>query len=145
VGILFRAAKPDDLAEIARLAGELGYPTQPSELAPRLDRALAARDGACIVAEASPGRLVGWVEAGVHRSLLCDPEEVIHGLVVDASERGTGIGAELMRLVEDWGRERGLTCVRLHSRDSRHVGHGFYEHLGYAREKTQILFHRRLE
>ncbi|WNI25268.1 GNAT family N-acetyltransferase [Streptomyces sp. ITFR-16] len=50
-------------------------------------------------------------------------------LAVTKEARGLGVGAALVRAVEDAARERGLTAVDLHAQTH---ALGFYERLGYA-------------
>jgi predicted GNAT family N-acyltransferase len=49
-------------------------------------------------------------------------------LAVTSAARGLGVGAALVRAIEDAARERGLTAVDLHAQ-TRALG--FYERLGY--------------
>ncbi|MFG2331174.1 GNAT family N-acetyltransferase [Streptomyces sp. NPDC048604] len=50
-------------------------------------------------------------------------------LAVSKAARGLGVGAALVRAIEDAARERGLTAVDLHAQTH---ALGFYERLGYA-------------
>ncbi|MFH9980216.1 GNAT family N-acetyltransferase [Streptomyces sp. NPDC017179] len=50
-------------------------------------------------------------------------------LAVTARARGLGVGAALVRAIEDAARARGLTAVDLHAQSH---ALGFYERLGYA-------------
>ncbi|MEU7380826.1 MULTISPECIES: GNAT family N-acetyltransferase [unclassified Streptomyces] len=50
-------------------------------------------------------------------------------LAVTAAARGLGVGAALVRAIEDAARARGLTAVDLHAQSH---ALGFYERLGYA-------------
>ncbi|MEV4561911.1 GNAT family N-acetyltransferase [Kitasatospora sp. NPDC049285] len=52
-------------------------------------------------------------------------------LAVVRSARGTGLGARLVRAVEEQGRERGAVTLELHAQVA---APGFYERLGYAAE-----------
>ncbi|WP_067694981.1 GNAT family N-acetyltransferase [Nocardia jejuensis] len=83
------------------------------ELDDTADHFLARIDGKPVGA----GRLVVRGEVGV-----------LGRLAVLAETRGTGLGAALVRAIEERGRERGLTAVELHSQTH---AQGFYEKLGY--------------
>ncbi|MFG3344847.1 GNAT family N-acetyltransferase [Streptomyces sp. NPDC048018] len=50
-------------------------------------------------------------------------------LAVTAAARGLGVGAAVVRAIEDAARERGLTAVDLHAQTH---ALGFYERLGYV-------------
>ncbi|MFI1863464.1 GNAT family N-acetyltransferase [Streptomyces jumonjinensis] len=58
-----------------------------------------------------------------------DSVGVLGRLAVTAAARGLGIGAALVRGIEEAARERGLAAVDLHAQTH---ALGFYERLGYA-------------
>jgi GNAT superfamily N-acetyltransferase len=64
--------------------------------------------------------------------------------VVDARERGRGVGRRLVAAVEEWARARGLEQIAVRSNVTREESHPFYEHLGYTRVKTQHAYRKRL-
>jgi predicted GNAT family N-acyltransferase len=65
------------------------------------------------------------------------PGRVLLGrLAVARAARGTGLGAALVRAVEQAGRERGATEVELHAQTQ---ALGFYERLGYTAEGPEYL------
>jgi len=78
------------------------------------------------------GRLVGFVHAawdgGVHAFLL--------DTTVAPAERRTGVGLELVRLLVDACRERGVTW--LHVDYEPHLG-SFYERAGFARTAAGLI------
>jgi len=55
----------------------------------------------------------------------------IEAVRVDASERGRGHGAAMMRWAIDEARRRGCARMQLTSNKSRKDAHRFYEHLGF--------------
>ena len=57
-------------------------------------------------------------------------------LAVAAAARGLGIGAALVRAVEDAARERGLAVMDLHAQS---YALGFYERLGYEAYGPEFL------
>ncbi|MEV6770691.1 GNAT family N-acetyltransferase [Nocardia sp. NPDC051030] len=66
--------------------------------------------------------------AGAGRLIVRDGVGLLGRLAVLERTRGTGLGAALVRAIEDRGRERGLTTVELHAQTQ---AQGFYEKLGY--------------
>jgi ribosomal protein S18 acetylase RimI-like enzyme len=58
---------------------------------------------------------------------------------VAPSERGTGLGRELMAAAEAWVAERGIPKLMLMVRSSNTAVLGFYDALGYAVEETAVL------
>jgi len=136
--VQLRPARAGDADALARLAGELGYPTTPAQASARLVR-LENTEGALIVAEGG-GEVVGWVHVFVSPAFETDPSAEIGGLVVAAERRGAGIGALLVRAAEDWGRARGFAEIRVRSNVVRERTHRFYESAGYAERKRQAVF-----
>jgi GNAT superfamily N-acetyltransferase len=143
VGTSFRPAARDDAPALAGLAGALGYPTRPSELRERLEVLLGRETHAVLVAE-EEGTAVGWLHVFEEVSLVAPPRALIAGLVVDEGRRGTGIGRGLVERAEAWAAGRGLTSMRVRSRDGRGEAHAFYRQLGYELSKTQALFWKSL-
>lgn len=73
------------------------------------------------------GRLLHGPAAAAHNGV--DPTVGSLGrLAVSKEARGLGVGAALVRAVEDAARDRGLTAVDLHAQTH---ALGFYERLGY--------------
>ncbi|HKV10405.1 MAG TPA: GNAT family N-acetyltransferase [Thermoanaerobaculia bacterium] len=140
----FRPARPSDAAAIAVLATQLGYPSGPEESERRL-RALAERsDHAVLVAEADDGAVVAWCHVGGALPVETDPFAEILGLVVDESRRGQGIGERLVEAAADWAAGHGYRTLRVRSNVVRERTHRFYERLGFARVKSQVVFSRTL-
>ena len=140
-----RAATSADASRLAALSAELGYPVPAGDLAARLAD-LLARDGEIVlVAERPPGRVVGWVHGSEQRLLESPRRCELLGLVVEAPERGRGVGRRLVLAVEEWARARGLEQMAVRSNVTRAESHPFYERLGYARVKTQHAYRKRLE
>ncbi|MFK2875867.1 GNAT family N-acetyltransferase [Rhodanobacter hydrolyticus] len=91
-----RTARVDDAMEIARLAGELGYPLGVAAMEDRLRAILPLPQHHVTVAQDGNGGLLGWI--AIERRLTLESGERIEivGLVVDAAARGTGIGRALV-------------------------------------------------
>ena len=133
-----------DAGEAARLAGELGYVSDPLAVAARF-AALAASTDAVLVAENGGGGLSGWIHVARDATLTHEPAAEIRGLVVDAASRRRGVGRALVAAAEAWARERGLARVRVRTRVTRTEAHAFYVECGYTLEKTQEVFEKRLQ
>ncbi|MFD8234532.1 GNAT family N-acetyltransferase [Streptomyces sp. NPDC059696] len=73
------------------------------------------------------GRLL-YGEAAVARTGAGPSVGSLGRLAVTAFARGLGVGAALVRAIEDAARARGLTAVDLHAQTH---ARGFYERLGY--------------
>jgi GNAT superfamily N-acetyltransferase len=140
--VTIRAAQADDHPRLVELAGELGYRLDPRDAPPRL-AALRAIGGEVFVAEAT-GRILGWMQVGIAPALVEARTARILGLVVAATARGGGVGRALVAAAERWARRRGASGLSLTSNVIRREAHGFYEHLGFERVKSQYVFSKTL-
>jgi len=138
-----RRARLSDAAEMARLAGQLGYPMSVAEMAQRL-AVLLPNERHCIVVAASGERLLGRVHVEHRSSIEAGDRAEIMGLVVDSSARRRGLGRELVQRAEAWAVSRGLG-ITVRSNAARELSHPFYEALGYSRDKTQHVYSKALK
>jgi len=139
--ITIRRAKREDVAALAALCGELGYPAELTPVQERLERVLDDPCHAVFVAQCPEG-VVGWVHALQVIYLEEGPFTEIGGLVVASTHRGEGIGAQLMAAAESWSRSQGISLVRLRSNTIRERAHAFYKRLGYEITKSQFAFRK---
>jgi GNAT superfamily N-acetyltransferase len=140
-----RHAREQDCTEIARLAGQLGYPVSDDMMSLRLRRLINSSSDIVFVAEASDGgELIGWIQGSLSQYLESDYRVEIAGLVVDERFHRNGIGRDLVDRVERWAVERGVLQASVRCRTTRPEAHLFYESLGYTRAKTQIAFRKPL-
>lgn len=139
-----RAARASDAAEIARLAGELGYPVDATTMAARLD-ALMGDPRQCVRVVDWAGRLAGWIAAERRLGLEVEERVEITGLVVDGTSRRGGVGRTLVAAAEAWAREQGIGVVVVRSNVQRQASHPFYEGLGYLRRKSQHVYTKHLD
>jgi GNAT superfamily N-acetyltransferase len=142
--LVIRPAVLDDSPRLAELCGVLGYPAEPKEFAIRLGRVLPRSEHIVLVAGIGPGRIAGWIHAAAHEFLECGQQCEILGLVVAAEHRGQAVGRRLVTAVEAWARQRGLENLTVRSNIMRRESHPFYEHMGFARVKTQHVYRMRL-
>jgi GNAT superfamily N-acetyltransferase len=142
--VALRPARIEDAAEIARLAGELGYPAEVAAMEARLRAILPLPQHRVTVAQGDGGGLLGWI--AVERRLTLESGERIEivGLVVDVATRGSGTGRVLVADAEQWALVQGFGAIGVRSNVVREGSHPFYESLGYARAKTQHVYHKRL-
>ena len=138
-----REAQPQDFSRIAELAGQLGYPSSPEEIAERLDGMKRSNEHAVFVAQLG-GEVAGWLGVYVCRMVEADARAEISGLVVDERFRSQGIGPLLLVRAEEWAREKGCHAIGLRSNVIRDRAHSFYERHGYKHTKTQKSFRKDL-
>jgi ribosomal protein S18 acetylase RimI-like enzyme len=133
-----------DLAYVAALTSELGYPSSESEITRRYDLIKDRSDARLLVAEHVERNVVGWIHVQATCLLEADPRAEIWGLVVAEAVRGAGAGRALVRAVEEWAIQHGLDVVTVRSNIVREGARRFYEHLGYRIVKTQNAFRKNL-
>ena len=134
-----RRAQIGDAAEMARLAGELGYPMSSAEMKRRLEN-LLPNPHHHIAVVASGERLLGWMHVERRFSLEGGARAELMGLVVDSTARRRGFGRELLKVAENWTLAQELSSLTVRSNAAREQSHPFYESLGYSRSKTQHVY-----
>lgn len=139
-----RRAARADLAQLPELCRQLGYPSTEAEVLGRFEKLEASPEHVLFVAEDAGGRIVGFVDVFVLRTIESEPRAEIAGLVVDERQRSRGVGEMLMERVEAWAKERECGVVSLRSNVLREGAHRFYERLGYKCVKTQKAFRKEL-
>jgi GNAT superfamily N-acetyltransferase len=144
VEIEIRPAEEGDIAALARLAGQLGYPSTPEEMRDRFSKIAVAPDHATFVAVAPGEAVIGWIQLSEARSIESEPRADITGLVVDAEFRSGGAGRRLVERGEEWAKLRGLAQIGVRSNVIRERTHVFYERLGYIATKTQRVFRKKI-
>lgn len=142
--IAVRTMERHDLAEVARLCGQLGYPSTPAAVLTRFDRLRASPDHTLLVA-IDREAVVGWIHLYVYTTLESDSSAEIGGLVVDERTRRRGIGHLLVTEAERWAKDRSCSRIRLRSNVLRADAHAFYERVGYRRLKTQYTFEKAVD
>jgi ribosomal protein S18 acetylase RimI-like enzyme len=130
--VTVRRATLDDVAAIAPLLGELGYPSTVEETRERLERLLGTAGNVVFVAEVN-GVVAGVETVAEISALLHQPGRVaqITMLVVGAAHRRLGVGRLLLEAGERWARECGSRRILVASNERRHDAHAFYESSGY--------------
>ncbi len=139
-----RLAEAGDVTAIARLAGELGYPSTADQVRDRLAAIEADPRCATFVAALSGNEVIGWIHLSENHSPGSDPRVEIANLVVDSRFRSAGTGRLLVERGEQWARERRLSVIGLHSNVLRERAHAFYLRLGYTVAKSQKVFRKTL-
>lgn len=143
MNVIYREADSRDSVGIARLSGQLGYPSNVDEIERRLRFITGCQDNVVYAAEID-GELVGWVHAHGRYLIESEPFIEIGGLVVDGEHRGAGIGKRLMNMCEEWAQASGFREMRVRSGGSRVEAHQFYRRIGYENIKMQQVFRKEL-
>jgi GNAT superfamily N-acetyltransferase len=140
--MVIRPAREDDVAELAELAGHLGYPVGEDAMRERMARISAHPDYHTLVAERE-GRVIAM--AGLMRGMTHHRDGTyarLIALVVNPDARGGGVGARMMEACEAWARQVGAGSLHLTTASHREDAHRFYRGLGY--EATGLRFYRKL-
>jgi len=144
-GYYIRRAELSDAAEVARLAGLLGYPASAESTHSRLMRLLDSPTDLVLVAEGvEPVRMIGWIHSALSQHLESEYRAEITGLIVDGDFQRKGVGRGLVERAEAWAREQGVHEISVRCRTTRPDAHSFYETLGFAVTKTQVVFRKRI-
>lgn len=138
-----RRAKKSDVPRLARLAGELGYPTTAREMKTRLARLKPVAEHCVFVAD-EDGEAIGWLHVSVSRLLEEPLRAEVNGLIVTEKTRSQGAGALLLDAAESWSRQRKCVSMSVRSNVLRERAHKFYERHGYQHYKTQKAFRKPL-
>jgi GNAT superfamily N-acetyltransferase len=137
-----RPAQEADIAALATLTTELGYPTTPEEMQARLKSIDGNGGFACLVALLD-GSVAGMIGLAVTPSFARNaPHGEIIALVVGAGNRGRGIGRALVDRGEAWLADKGVERATVNSGTHRDGAHAFYRACGY--KPTGFRFAREL-
>jgi ribosomal protein S18 acetylase RimI-like enzyme len=148
VAMTTRPSRPEDAEGITRVymesaehhAGlDLGRYFVPSAEAIRTryrdGRQHAGTEAITIVAELD-GEIVGFIDARLDRSPDPMHRDLAYCHIIDIavaeSHRQQGIGAQLMRAAEDWGREQGATLASLEYLVGNTRAAASYQRIGYS-------------
>lgn len=141
---IIREATVDDSISICKICkNDLGYNCENELVKFRLEHLDKNRE-VVFVAE-NNGVIVGFVHAETYNTLYYSSMVNVQGLAIDSEFRHKGYGKELMFMVENWARSRGISFVRLNSGGERGTAHKFYRAIGYNNEKEQIRFMKNID
>ena len=131
VNVDVREATDGDADALARLCTQLGYPAGAAAMPSRLGRLREDANARAFVA-VQGGQLVGLVTIHLRDTLNhSTPIAQITLLVVDEATRSKGVGKALVRVCEEFARERGARRIAVTTALDRAGAHEFYERVGY--------------
>jgi GNAT superfamily N-acetyltransferase len=135
--VTVRRARPDDVAAMAELVSQLGYPVDAKRLATRLAR--LPDSTAVFVTDDVTGLAALDVRQGLQNDA---PRAQLVALVVHEDARGRGVARQLVAAVEAAARAAGCAQLTVVSGDHRPDAHAAYRALGYA--ETGVRFRKEL-
>lgn len=139
----------DDLAAIATLITELGYPTDAATQRIRLARMTEIGERvpmALFVARGGDLHEISGIAivSALDVALLVGTTAELQLLVVAPSHRRQGIGEALVEAASDWARSVGAETITLRTANYRADAHAFYEQLGFAQITSFRTYRRSL-
>jgi GNAT superfamily N-acetyltransferase len=142
--VQIRQCRPEDFEGVLRLLVQLwsNESLDPNRIRPVFDRALES-DRQIYLCATIRGQVVGFGSLTIKNNLwqqgyLANVDE----LVVEAEQRGRGIGKELLEHLVDLASQRGCRRIELDSSFHREQAHQFYEAQGF--QKRAYLFSKLL-
>ncbi|HEY5443731.1 MAG TPA: aminoglycoside 6'-N-acetyltransferase [Pyrinomonadaceae bacterium] len=99
-----------------------------------------------LVAEHEAGKLIGFLEVSIRPFVEdCETDHVgyLEGWYVQPEVRGRGIGRELVRIAEQWAREKGCEEMASDAEIGNDLSIAAHQALGYS--ETSRLIHLRKE
>ena len=99
-----------------------------------------------LVAEHEAGKLIGFLEVSIRPFVEdCETDHVgyLEGWYVQPEVRGRGIGRELVRIAEQWAREKGCEEMASDAEIGSDLSIAAHQALGYS--ETSRLIHLRKE
>ena len=140
--LTIRDAQAADAEGIAKLLGQLGYPTEAAAVPTRLERLVIVGDR-IVVAELE-GHVLGFAQLHVSPAIEYEqPAAKLSALVVDESHRGEGVGRALVESMEAEARSRRCAVLFLTTATRREEAHEFYRRVGL--EETGKRFAKTLD
>lgn len=124
-----------DIAAIAELSTQLGYPTSIQTLFERLEKIHQDPRYHTLVVE-HEHQVIGY--AGLIEQMTWQFDQailVIQAFVIHEKYRGKGIGKTLMNAIEVWAKKSNLYIMTLNSQHGSHrlIAHQFYQDLGFTK------------
>jgi GNAT superfamily N-acetyltransferase len=137
--ISIQHAKLSDSADLAKLLGELGYPTTADSVKGTMKRLYRKKKDRIFVA-VHEGRVVGFASCHImpliHRKGdLCR----VTALIIAEECRRRKIGTLLMNTVERYARSNECSRVEVTSGEHRIGAHQFYANLGYQQVSRRFI------
>jgi GNAT superfamily N-acetyltransferase len=137
--VSLRVIVPEDAAAVAILSAQLGYTISEEQTLKNIKAIIENENCEAFVALYEDD-VVGWTSISYNIQLESPPSAELRGLVIDERYRKKGIGKMLIEKAKEWGREKGLSLLRLRCNVKRIETHLFYSYLGFVETKQQKVF-----
>ena len=130
------AASEEVLADINKVNSQLHDDGREATL-DELQAILADPDAVIVVAK-EEGAIVGLASLYILRK-IGKVSAYIEDVVVDAGQRGKGIGEQLVRKTIEIARENGVATIYLTSRPIHAAAHNLYKKVGFGTKETTVF------
>lgn len=136
--MLIREAEKRDAASVSELLAQLGYPAGEDSCLERI--AEFKREGYHLIVGEKDQRLVGFIALHWHQ-VIHHPRSLgrIVAFCVDESERGHGLGSQLLRYAEDFLQKKDCFKVEVTSNLRRAQTHRYYFEQGYKQKSMHFV------
>lgn len=124
------------ISAMAKLIPQLSSSNPPPTRA-QLQEMIASPAITLLIARDEGGAIVGSLTLAVFR-IPTALRAWIEDVVVDAGQRGKGLGEALTRHALQAARDAGATTVELTSRPSREAANRLYQRIGFERRETNV-------
>lgn len=137
--VIIREAVKSDLVGLSMLFEELMNTKSNIDKMTKTFRYIQNDESYKLLVAEQNGKLVGSVMGVLCYDLVeeCKPFMVLENIVVASEVRGQGIGAKLMREIEEVAKENEVKYTMFVSMSSREEAHKFYEEIGYKKNMVQ--------
>ena len=140
---MIRECTLDDYLAIQQICeNDLGYSCDPTVVRTRLVNLDKERE--CVYVAVQGNVVTGFIHIEKYELLYHQAMANVLGFAVSDKYRHQGIGRALLTAAEEWAKGRNISEMRLNSGVKRKEAHSFYRDAGYADEKEQIRFIKRL-
>ncbi|NQN65200.1 GNAT family N-acetyltransferase [Streptococcus suis] len=139
---MIRSIEYADLSAIREINAQvLGYDVPLEQTEIQFERCSETNGHTILIFEDDEtGQVSGYIHVQIYESLYSNRGLNILGLAVLPGHQGQGIGASLLKAVEQIAQKEGYHFIRLNSAESRLQAHLFYEKNGYHSDKMQKRF-----
>ena len=136
-----RRARLGDAGAILEISSGMGIECNDGEFALHLGDLLKSSDNEIFVAMVGV-TMAGWVHVFTARRVGMAGFAEIGGLVTRRAFRRRGVGQLLVRQCATWARRNHRSRLRVRCNARREGAHEFYEKIGFARVKDQVVYEK---
>jgi len=146
--VLIRPYRPQDRHEAMSLASRLEIGVAPWRDPAAVRAAVAgwvrgsldscAAENRQVFVAIDSSRVVGVVTVGQRQHFTGETDAYVGELVVAEGMERRGVGTQLMRAAEEWGRQRGLKHLTLETGAANSRARAFYASLQYEEEDVRL-------